>query len=64
MNLTKMEEFLTVEISAEMLAKELDDAIFDFVCVYGVSDGEISPATLAHDIYMLKLLRDIFKEIS
>ena len=64
MNMQKLAEFFIKEIEPEQIATELDEIIFDFVYVYGSSDGSLSVNDFGKDIFLLKQLRDIVKEIA
>lgn len=64
MNMQKLAEFFIKEIDPEQISEELDRTIFNYVYLYGGSDGSLPPDDLGKDIYLLKQLRDILKEIS
>lgn len=64
MNMQKLAEFFIKEIEPEQISKDLDDMIFNYVYVYGGSDGSLSPDDFCKDLYLLKQLRDILKEIA
>ena len=64
MNMQKLAEFFIKEIEPDQIATELDEIIFDFIYVYGSSDGSLSVNHFGKDIFLLKQLRDILKEIA
>lgn len=64
MNMQKLAEFFIKEIDPEQIATGLDEMIFNYIYLYGGSDGSLSPDDLSTDIHLLKQLRDILKEIA
>ena len=63
MNLSKLEEYFTKEITPSELANELQDTIFELIYLYGAApEGTLMPSVLSNMVYRLKSLLEVLRE--
>jgi len=65
LNLQAITYFLTKETSPAFVADDLDEMIFDFMHLFGNTDGDLVSCTQASNhVYTLKRLRDLFIKLA